>query len=291
MTAGSFGRLFKVLSLAINNLTHPYSVRDVERLLRIPQDTIRALVSAGFVTPERGTRNALRFSFQDLIVLRTAQSLVAAKVSPRRISRALKSLRAKLPESMPLSGLAIGAVGDQVVVKEGGTRWQAESGQYLLAFEGDPSAGSLSVVERPPAASPSEHATWFDRGLALERSDPQAAAHAYRQAIETDPSQLEAWINLGLLQHESRRMNEALKTYLEALDVIGAEPVLLFNLGVLLEDMQRRREAMQAYQGVLRVDPAFADAHYNLAMLFERSARPRDALRHMAQYHKLTART
>jgi tetratricopeptide (TPR) repeat protein len=265
-------------------------------LLRLPRETIRALVSAGFVVPGRGARNALRFSFQDLIVLRTAQSLVAANVPAPRITRALKSLRAKLPESMPLSGLAIAAVGDQVVVKEGGARWQAESGQYLLAFEGDPSSGSLNVVEpasapvaQAPAQASADPADWFGRGLALERADPPEAMRAYRQAIETDPSHLDAWINLGLLQHESRRMNDALKTYLEALDVVGAEPVLLFNLGVLLEDMQRRREAMQAYQGVLRVDPGFADAHYNLAMLFERSARPRDALRHMSQYHKLTA--
>lgn len=249
-------------------------------------------MKAGFVAPARGARNALRFSFQDLIVLRTAQSLVAANVPARRITRALKSLRAKLPDSMPLSGLAIGAVGDQVVVKEGGSRWQAESGQYLLAFEGDPAAGSLNVVERPvsPAPRPTEAAEWFERGLALERSDPPQAMRAYREAIETDPSMLDAWVNLGLLQHESRRLNDALRTYLEALDVVGAEPVLLFNLGVLLEDMQRRKEAMQAYEGVLRVDPGFADAHYNLAMLLERSARPREALRHMAQYHKLTRR-
>ena len=273
--------------------THPYGIRDVERLLRLPQETIRALVSAGFVFPSRGARNALRFSFQDLIVLRTAQTLVAAHVPARRITRALKSLRAKLPETMPLSGLAIAAVGDQVVVKEGGTRWQAESGQYLLAFEGDPAAGSLNVVERAPSIEPAkaiDAAEWFERGLALERSDPPGSMRAYREAIETDPSMLDAWVNLGLLQHETRRLNDSLRTYLEALDVVGAEPVLLFNLGVLLEDMQRRREAMQAYQGVLRVDPAFADAHYNLAILFERSARPRDALRHMSQYHKLTAR-
>ena len=37
-----------------------------------------ALVEAGFVTPGRGPRNSLRFSFQDLIVLRTAQALAAA---------------------------------------------------------------------------------------------------------------------------------------------------------------------------------------------------------------------
>jgi tetratricopeptide (TPR) repeat protein len=246
-------------------------------------------VSAGFVTPERAARNALRFSFQDLIVLRTAQSLVSAKVPARRISKALKALRATLPASMPLSGLSIGAVGDQVVVKEGASRWQAESGQYLLAFEGDPAAGKLTVVERAPAPA-AEPEDWLARGVELERRDPEGAAHAYRQAIESDPAQLDAWINLGLLQHEMRRHNDALRTYLEALDVVGAEGVLLFNLGVLLEDMQRRREAIQAYQGAVRVDPRLADAHYNLALLLEISGKPREAIQHMAQYRKLAGR-
>ena len=275
------------------DVTHPYGVEDVARLLRLPRATIRALVSAGFVAPARGARNALRFSFQDLIVLRTAQSLVTAQVPARRINKALKSLRAKLPAAMPLSGLSIGAVGDQVVVKDGGSRWQADSGQYLLAFEGDPSAGELRVVERKPPAprsAPDSWQDWFAQGVALERDDPEQAMRAYRAAIEADPSHLDAWLNLGLLQHESRRHNDALRTYLEALDVIGAEGVLLFNLGVLLEDMQRRREALQAYQGALRIDPRLADAHYNLALLLDKTGKPREAIQHMAQYRKLSAR-
>jgi hypothetical protein len=59
---------------------HQYGVREVEKLLRLPRSTIRALIGAGFVSPARGPRKAWRFSFQDLIVLRTAQALVAAKV-------------------------------------------------------------------------------------------------------------------------------------------------------------------------------------------------------------------
>jgi len=55
-----------------------YGVRDVEKLLRLPRRTLRALVEAGFVTPTRGARNSWQFSFQDLIVLRTAQALVDA---------------------------------------------------------------------------------------------------------------------------------------------------------------------------------------------------------------------
>ena len=115
-----------------------FGVREVEKLLRLPRRTIHGLVKAGFVSPARGPGHACRFSFQDLIVLRTAQALAAAKVPAKRITRSLKDLRRHLPASMPLSGLSIGAVGDRVVVKEGASRWRAESGQYLLAFEGDP---------------------------------------------------------------------------------------------------------------------------------------------------------
>ncbi|HEU4664698.1 MAG TPA: MerR family transcriptional regulator, partial [Dokdonella sp.] len=81
---------------------HSYGVSDVEKLLRLPRSTIRALIAAGFVTPARGARNAWQFSFQDLIVLRTAQALAAANIPQRRIVRALKDLRGRLPESMPL---------------------------------------------------------------------------------------------------------------------------------------------------------------------------------------------
>ena len=64
-----------------------YGVRDVEKLLRLPRSAIRALIGAGFVSPARGPRGAWRFSFQDLILLRTAQALADAKVPQRRRTR------------------------------------------------------------------------------------------------------------------------------------------------------------------------------------------------------------
>ena len=130
---------------------HSYGVRDVEKLLRLSRSTIRSLIAAGFVTPARGPRGAWRFSFQDLIVLRTAQALADARVPARRIMRSMRELRRHLPAAMPLSGLNIDAVADRVVVREGGNRWQAESGQYLLGFDGDPADGTLSVIERADA--------------------------------------------------------------------------------------------------------------------------------------------
>ncbi len=270
---------------------HPYSARDVERLVHLPRSRIRSLVEAGFVSPERGPRNAWRFSFQDLIVLRTAQALAAANVPHTRITRSVKELRRRLPESMPLSGLNIAAEADGVVVREGTRCWRAESGQYLLRFEGDPAEGSLSVLERQDAEPPASAEDWFDRGVALEAQDPEAALQAYERAIATDPGHLKARINLGCLLHETERLDRAEGVYRDAMRVNGNDPVLLYDLGVLLDDMGRTSEAMEAYRAALREDPRFADCHYNLALLCERLGKPKDAIQHMAAYRRLTTTT
>ncbi len=265
-----------------------FGVREVEKLLRVPRSAIRAMIDAGFVAPARGPRNAWRFSFQDLIVLRTAQALVAANVPRKRITRSVKELRRHLPDAMPLSGLSICAVADRVVVKEGGSRWQAESGQYLLAFEGDPSEGSLKVIERRPAERPTSAADWFDRALALEETDATAALQAYERAIAADTAFVDAHINMGSLLHEAGRLADAERVYRDAIKACGDDAQLLFNLGVLLGDTERKVEAMEAYEAALRGNPRLADCHYNLALLCEELKKPKDAIRHMAQYRRLT---
>ena len=304
---------------------HPYTARDVERLVNLPRSRIRSLVEAGFVSPERGPRNEWLFSFQDLIVLRTAQALARAKVPHKRIITSVKELRRRLPESMPLSGLNIAADADHVVVREGARSWRAESGQYLLGFEGDPAAGSLSVLERQeagrvaeakpavtarpavraqgtadadrarfaatahPARIPANAEQWYQRGVDLEPDDPDAAIAAYERALAADPGLLKARLNLGCLLHERGRLERAEKVYREAMPVDGTDPVLLYDLGILLEDMGRKKEAMQAYKASLREDPGFADCHYNLALVCEALGQRKDAIQHLAAYRRLTA--
>ena len=272
---------------------HSYGVRDVERLLGLSRGTLRSLVEAGFVVPGRGPRNSWRFSFQDLIVLRTAQALVAAKVPARRIMKSLRDLRRQLPDSMPLSGLSIGAVGDRVVVREGGGRWQAESGQYLLDFT--PGTDSLFRATKSPEPESSERNKesvpgegWFEKGLALEASDMKAALQAYAKAIAADPKHVDAHINMALLLHEAKRLAEAERAYRAAIEACGNHALLLFNFAILLEDLGRAPAAAQAYEAALRCDPRLADGHYNLALLYEKLGKPREALRNMSQYRRLT---
>lgn len=265
-------------------VTQSYGLEEVERLLRLPRATIRAFVDAGFVKPARGARNALRFSFQDLVVLRTAQALAEAKLSKARITRSLRELKKQLPESMPLKGLAIGVEGDRLVVKQGGTRWQADSGQYLLGLDAAGLAAPVATIA-PPAVDADDA---FNTAASLEATDAEAAIHAYGQAIKADACHLDARINLGRLLHERGRHREAERAYRDALDACGADATLLFNFGVLLDDMGRIADAIAAYEGALALDASMADCHYNLALLYEKRRQPRDALRHMSRYKTLT---
>jgi excisionase family DNA binding protein len=295
-----------------------YGVAEVARMLHLSRGTIRRLISRGFVNPARGPRREYRFSFQDLVTLRTARALVQAKVPAQRIGRSLSALRRQLPKSVPLTGLTICAVGNEVVVRKGGNRWQAESGQYLLELDvavagdslriteikrgggasvGDAGAGVAGASRRgvdrgevdPADASsgPIDAHAWFERGLAAEDNDMVAALEAYERCRALDARHVGARINLGRLLHEAGRLEEAQRVYGEAVRECEPDPTLFFNLGVVLEDASRDEEAVAAYQQALAEDPDFGDAHYNLARLYESLGKPQHAIRHLGIYRRL----
>jgi len=224
--------------------------------------------------------------------LRAARALIQAKVPARRIRRSLESLRHKLPASIPLSGLAIGAVGEQLVVRDGDRRWQADSGQYLLALDMSLEDGVLKLAQRKPAAPAAEPAPghdWFAQALTLEGSDPDAALRAYRLAVDADPHNAAAWTNWGRLLHERGRKRDADEVYRRAFGHIGSDALLLFNHGVLLEDLGNSAAALSAYTRALEGDPKLADCHFNLARLYEALGKPQRAIRHLGQYRRLVS--
>jgi tetratricopeptide (TPR) repeat protein len=289
---------------------HQYSMREVERLLQLPRSTLQGLVRLGFVRPTRGPRRQYLFSFQDLIILRAARALMQANIPQRRIRRSLGQLRERLPEAVPLSGLAISAVGDRVVVREGANHWQADDGQYVLGFEVSVQNGILRMIEHKQARDveqarrdragggggeaashgPDSAEDWFGEGLRLESVDPAAAVAAYARAAEADPDNSAAWINWGRLLHETGEARAAEKVYRRALERCGADSLLLFNLGVALEDLGEKEAALEAYHAAVSEDPNFADCHYNLARLYESAGKTQHAIRHLGQYRRLVAR-
>src|SRR5664279_156394 len=132
---------------------HAYDTKDLERLFGLPASAVRSLARAGHISPvKRGRR--LHYSFQDLLMMRTASALRAANISAHRINRTLQTFRAALPAGATSNKRSLTALGDQIAVREGKLTWESDSGQYVLALDGG-EKGGLHVISRPAAAAES----------------------------------------------------------------------------------------------------------------------------------------
>ena len=260
-----------------------YSQADLTRLFHLPPVLLRSLAGAGYITAPT-IDGKTSYSFQDLLVLRMASALKAARISSSKITAALGKIRATLPPGSVLTTMAIAASGKEIAVRKGTQEWEANSGQYALPLaQGKKPArvSRLPIAAKPPPMMLAE--AHYSRGHALEDTDVAAARAAYLDALNAHNEHLEARINLGRLLHLAGELSEAEKVYRQAKN---SSALLSFNLAILFEDLKREEEAIAAYRVALAQDPLMHDAHFNLSRLYENAKQPREALRHLLAYRR-----
>jgi tetratricopeptide (TPR) repeat protein len=268
-------------------MSDEYSGADLCRILRLDAGGLLSCLRAALLPVSRATQSP-RYSFQQLVVLRTAKGLQEAGVSVRQIRKVLDSLQRQLGDGAGLSSVKIYASGKRVVVWDGTSHWQPDSGQFLLNFDANQIHRLSRFKQRPRPGAPSESAVvWLTRAIRLQDDSPAEARRAYQEAIRLRPSLLEAHVNLGLLHHNDGKLKQAEACYRRALRYQPAFALAHFNLGVVLEDQGDLPGALAAYLETLRWAPAFRDAHCNLAQLYEHLGRQQDAVRHYAAAKRL----
>lgn len=270
-----------------------YGIEQVSRMLGIGVSQIRSFVEESFLEPRIAPGGELRFSFQDLVLLRSAKELTS-ELSPLKVRRALRHLKAQLPKGRELAALRILREGDAIVARDGDAAWEPESRQTHLNFD----VSEIATVVEPfvrKAADDARNAEqdvtaedWYELGCELETCDVNQARDAYRRTLELEPLHPDAHVNLGRLLHESGELRAAEGHYRLALQARGNDATAAFNLGVSLQDLGRTRDAIDAYGEAIAIDPSCADAHYNLANLYESLGRPHMALKHLQSYQRLT---
>jgi tetratricopeptide (TPR) repeat protein len=269
-----------------------YSTREVADLIGDSQQRVRSAARAGFVSPLKDFRGHFRFSFQDVVLLRSTKRLEEQNPGVRRMWRALRAIRAHLPDERPLCSVRVIAANDRFLVRDNNTSWEPESGQTLFDFATPDrpaaahAAGGHGESTSLVAADTSDY--WFERGLKLDRAElHDEAARAYEQAIGLDPDHISARINLGRILHTLQNYDGAEALYREALRREPDHAIAAFNLGVVLEDRGTIDAAIESYQLAIDADPALPDAHFNLARLYEWRGDHALAARHMAQFRSL----
>lgn len=271
-----------------------YTTEEVSRLLGLSPAQIRSYTRAGFLSPARSRRGDLRFTFQDLVLLRAAKGLMAARIPAAKIRGSLRRLKQQLPRGRALSELRITAEGHRIVARDGAVTWHPDSGQLVLDFNVASLAQRAAPLARRQAAAARQvedefdAEQWFDLGLELEVSAPEEARDAYRRSLELDPHHADAHVNLGRLLLETGRAGDAEAHYRAVLGDDPGHTTALFNLGIALEDQRRPQDAIKAYEQAILADRRLADAYFNLARLYEQAGKRAAALRNLSKYRLLT---
>jgi DNA-binding transcriptional MerR regulator len=270
-----------------------FDTAQAARIVGLPLGRLRQCVRAGLVAPERDGRGRLRFDFLDLVLLRTTRALLEQRVPLTKIGRVLRSLRRQIGDR-PLTRLSVFKDGARVVAWDGSSRWQPESGQLLFNFDADRVARKHASVAKLPEPQKTRLPSltseqWCDLAMDIEDSSPLEARAAYHHALDLDPENVVARINLGRLLHGDGNLVGAEAHFRDAVRHDPTYALAWYNLGVVLEDAHRPDEALPCYESAVQHDAKLADAHWNLSLLYEKAGRHQDAIRHLAVYRRLTS--
>ena len=268
-----------------------YTTKEVAELIGLNTDQVRHYVRRKLIQPRRGERGEFRFSFQDVVLLRTAKGLMDAKVSTRKAYRALVKLQAELAQVKSLSSVRIYANGPNVVVQDDNNIWEVETGQVALDFAVQEASTVVQKVEAIAEQHISEAAMaedldsdeWYNLGLDLEEVDADKAPDAYKQAIRLEPKNADAHVNLGRLYQLDGNLKLAKRHYELALTARPGHQLAYYNLGTVFDELDETEKAAEFYEQA----PAIPDAHYNLARICELRGDEVSAHRHMRHYRDL----
>jgi tetratricopeptide (TPR) repeat protein len=111
-------------------------------------------------------------------------------------------------------------------------------------------------------------------GLVYHQSQKlEEAERFYREALKQNPYFLEVLNNIGTVEYVRQRYNNALEQYLKALKIRPESPTILLNMGACLFDMKRYDEALKATQHALEIDPRVLEKVSGFGTLIQTSRR------------------
>ncbi|MFP4560391.1 MAG: tetratricopeptide repeat protein [Thiohalorhabdus sp.] len=131
--------------------------------------------------------------------------------------------------------------------------------------------GTLGVSTAPaagdgePSPLPEEARNLLGHGQEYARNHQWRAAIAlYRDAIDMDPRQADAHLELGVALAQEDRPRASARALKRATELRPDSAKAFYNLGVAYAHSGETRKEMEAYREAIRLDPEHISAHYNL---------------------------
>ena len=291
-----------------------FSRPQIRRILGISAQQLTAWERQGLIRPacpsqparparqNRSSRSQdRRYTFADIVTLKTLLELRRNHVPLARIRSSLASLKEKLAGiENPLSELQIKSLGQGLTVYFQGRQMEPLTGQLLLNFEPDRKTKKVRSLQRAGRAKKlaeteklARAEQFFVAGLRYEEKPETIpkAIHAYQKAIAFNPQAVWALINLGTIYYNCGDLGKAEDCYRTALSIDPGYGLVYFNLGNVFEENNDLEPARQHYEQAVRLDPGYPDAHYNLALVYEKLGLHGKARQQWRSYLKLDSRS
>jgi len=139
-------------------------------------------------------------------------------------------------------------------------------------------AETRGVCEAALATAPDDPTLYAQlAALKLAADDAEGAAAAARRRLELLPSSSQAWMQLGLILFQQRKLDESATAFRRAMELDPADVMLIQNLAQSLWMLGRRDEAITQLQRAVKLQPNFSLGWISLGQLLEESGRGAEA--------------
>lgn len=161
----------------------------------------------------------------------------------------------------------------------GDVEWVGNNIGVLLSQRGFENE-AISLYEMAIQKNPYDSSALVNLGLALWRKNKSGGAlEAFTKATEADPSDGSLFNIRGSLLFEEKRWGEAEENFRRAVALNPNLAEAYNNLGVLLEKRGADSQAEQVYLKAVEIKPDYAEAYFNLSVIFWKRADWKKAVR------------
>jgi cytochrome c-type biogenesis protein CcmH/NrfG len=115
----------------------------------------------------------------------------------------------------------------------------------------------IAALEKETQSNPGNLEAWIELGNSyFDTEQHEKSIGAYRKALEINPNNANVWTDMGVMYRRSGNPKEAINAFDKAIEVDPKHEVSRMNKGiVLLHDLQDVDGAIQAWEGLLEVNP------------------------------------
>lgn len=138
-----------------------------------------------------------------------------------------------------------------------------------------------NIYIMPSSLSPFEEALMLD-----ERGDPKAL-EAYRNAVELNDYEADAYCNLGILEYESGNTVKAIDSFTRSLKSEPRHFESHYNLANLYSELGNLPLARTHYEFANELNPNFPDIHFNLGLVYAMTRNFKSALKVLSEYREM----